>query len=67
MLKPTLLLADEPTGNLDRTTAKAVGELLLELHKQEQTMLVVVTHSAELAALFPRRVEMNEGRLQPST
>jgi lipoprotein-releasing system ATP-binding protein len=66
VLKPTLLLADEPTGNLDRTTAKAVGELLLELHKQEQTMLVVVTHSAELAALFPRRVEMNEGRLQSS-
>jgi lipoprotein-releasing system ATP-binding protein len=67
VLKPTLLLADEPTGNLDRTTAKAVGELLLEMHKQEQTMLVVVTHSAELAALFPRRVEMNEGRLRVST
>jgi len=67
VLKPTLLLADEPTGNLDRTTAKAVGELLLELHQQEQNMLVVVTHSAELAALFSRRVEMNEGKLQPST
>jgi lipoprotein-releasing system ATP-binding protein len=66
VLKPTLLLADEPTGNLDRTTAKAVGELLLELHQQEQNMLVVVTHSAELAALFPRRVEMNEGKLQSS-
>ena len=63
VLKPTLLLADEPTGNLDRTTAKAVGELLLELHREQQTMLVVVTHSAELAALFPRRVEMNEGKL----
>src|SRR5579871_1870674 len=56
--KPVLLLADEPTGNLDRTTAKAVCELLLELHRQEQTILVVVTHSAELAALFPRRMEM---------
>src|SRR5947209_909424 len=54
--RPVLLLADEPTGNLDRATAKAVGELLLELHRQERTILVVVTHSVELAALFPRRM-----------
>jgi lipoprotein-releasing system ATP-binding protein len=65
--RPVLLLADEPTGNLDRTTAKAVGELLLELHRQEQTVLVVVTHSAELAALFPRRMEMADGTLHPAT
>ncbi|HTK77322.1 MAG TPA: ABC transporter ATP-binding protein [Gemmataceae bacterium] len=62
--KPVLLLADEPTGNLDRKSAHAVGELLLDLHKQEQTMLVVVTHSAELAGMFPRRMEMNDGTLQ---
>src|SRR5207244_9756674 len=55
---PILLLADEPTGNLDRTTAQAIGELLLELHQQEQTMLVVVTHSVELARNFPRQLEM---------
>jgi lipoprotein-releasing system ATP-binding protein len=61
--KPLLLLADEPTGNLDRTNAEAVGRLLLELHTQQNTMLVVVTHSAELAKLFPRRVEMNDGTL----
>lgn len=66
VLKPTLLLADEPTGNLDRTNAQAVGELLLELHKQERTVLVVVTHSADLAKLFPRRFEMNDGTLQPA-
>jgi lipoprotein-releasing system ATP-binding protein len=66
VLKPALLLADEPTGNLDRTSAQAVGELLLQLHRQEQTVLVVVTHSAELAKLFPRRVEMNDGTLQPA-
>jgi len=60
---PILLLADEPTGNLDRTTAQAIGELLLELHPQEQTMLVVVTHSAELAGHFPRRMEMADGTL----
>jgi lipoprotein-releasing system ATP-binding protein len=63
---PVLLLADEPTGNLDRRTAQAVGELLLDLHRQEQTMLVVVTHSAELARLFPRRVEMVDGTIQPT-
>jgi lipoprotein-releasing system ATP-binding protein len=61
---PVLLLADEPTGNLDRRTAQAVGQLLLDLHRQEQTMLVVVTHSAELARLFPRQMEMGDGTLQ---
>ena len=63
VLKPVLLLADEPTGNLDRKNAQAVGELLLELHRQEKTILVVVTHSADLAKLFPQRVEMNDGTL----
>jgi lipoprotein-releasing system ATP-binding protein len=62
--KPKVLLADEPTGNLDRKTAHAVGELLTELHRQEQTVLVVVTHSPELARLLPRRAEMSDGRLE---
>ena len=62
--RPLLLLADEPTGNLDRHTAQAVGALLLELHRQEQTILVVVTHSMELARQFPRRLEMVDGTLQ---
>jgi lipoprotein-releasing system ATP-binding protein len=66
VLKPTLLLADEPTGNLDRTNAHSVGELLLKLHQQERNVLVVVTHSAELAKLFPKRAEMNDGTLQPA-
>lgn len=65
VLKPTLLLADEPTGNLDRTNAHAIGELLLDLHRQENTILVVVTHSADLAKLFSRRTEMNDGALTP--
>src|SRR5437868_10634346 len=47
--RPILLLADEPTGNLDRSSAHAVGQLLLDLHRQEQTILVIVTHSFELA------------------
>jgi lipoprotein-releasing system ATP-binding protein len=61
---PVLLLADEPTGNLDRHTARVVGELLLDLHRQEQTVLIVVTHSVELAHTFPRQVEMVDGQLQ---
>lgn len=65
ILQPKLLLADEPTGNLDRKTAHSVGELLLELHRQENTTLVVVTHSPDLAGLFERRAEMNDGRLTP--
>jgi lipoprotein-releasing system ATP-binding protein len=64
--RPVLLLADEPTGNLDRHTAQAVGQLLLDLHRQEQNILVVVTHSAELARLFPRQAEMLDGELQPA-
>jgi lipoprotein-releasing system ATP-binding protein len=63
--KPKLLLADEPTGNLDRRTAHAVGELLTELHRQERMVLIVVTHSPELARLLPRRAEMADGRLEP--
>lgn len=61
--KPALLLADEPTGNLDRTAARAVGELLLKMHAEQHTILVTVTHSADLADLFPRQMEMNDGRL----
>jgi len=64
--RPALLLADEPTGNLDRTTAAAVGRLLLELQAEEKTMLIVVTHSLELAALFQRRAELDEGKLKVS-
>src|SRR5205814_1152573 len=62
---PMLLLADEPTGNLDRHTAQTVGQLLVNLHREEQSILIVVTHSAELAHLFSRRMEMVDGRLEP--
>jgi len=61
---PTLLLADEPTGNLDRRNADAVSSLLLELQREEQSILVLVTHSDELAARFERRAELVDGRLQ---
>ena len=62
--RPILLLADEPTGNLDRANAMSVGKLLLELQSQEQTMLIVITHSLELAELFQRRLHLEEGRLK---
>jgi lipoprotein-releasing system ATP-binding protein len=61
--EPVLLLADEPTGNLDRANAEAVGDLLLELNRSQQTLLICVTHSRELAARFPRRAELVDGRL----
>jgi lipoprotein-releasing system ATP-binding protein len=61
--KPVLLLADEPTGNLDRSTATSVGKLLLELQREEQTMMIAVTHSLELAAMFDRRLELDNGKL----
>jgi len=62
--KPVLVLADEPTGNLDRRTAHSIGELLLELHRQERTILIAVTHSADLARTFPRQLEMADGLLE---
>ncbi|HAY80015.1 MAG TPA: ATP-binding protein [Planctomycetaceae bacterium] len=65
--KPRLLLADEPTGNLDRTTAGKIAELLLKLQQEENAMLVAVTHSRELAELFPERFYIDEGRLRPES
>ena len=61
--KPALLLCDEPTGNLDRKSSDAVADLLLELHRHQQTILIVVTHSAELATRFARRYEMGDKQL----
>lgn len=65
--RPVLLLADEPTGNLDRTSADAVGTLLLELAEEQQAILLCVTHSLELAGRFPRAVELRDGQLQPAS
>ena len=61
ILRPTLLLCDEPTGNLDRTTAAGVGDLLLEIHHEERATLIVVTHSLELSRRFDRCAELDSG------
>lgn len=60
---PKLLLADEPTGALDRRSAEALAALLVELNREESVTLIVATHSPELAAHMSRRVELVEGRL----
>jgi lipoprotein-releasing system ATP-binding protein len=62
--RPRLLLCDEPTGNLDRGSAESVASLLFELQRTQQAMLIVVTHSAELAARFPLRFELVDRTLQ---
>jgi lipoprotein-releasing system ATP-binding protein len=64
VLEPPLLLADEPTGNLDPKTADQVLELLLEMNRVHGTALVVVTHSAELAMRLGRSVELSDGYLE---
>jgi lipoprotein-releasing system ATP-binding protein len=61
--EPLLLLCDEPTGNLDRHSAENVSSLLLDLHEQRQTILIVVTHSVELAGKFRTRFQLTERKL----
>jgi lipoprotein-releasing system ATP-binding protein len=64
--QPLLLLCDEPTGNLDEASAGVVADLLLELHGRRETILIVVTHSADLAARFPMRYELRHANLHPA-
>lgn len=63
--RPQLLLADEPTGNLDRHTSEEIGTLLLDVTREHQAMLICVTHSLDLARRFGRHSELNDGRLVP--
>jgi lipoprotein-releasing system ATP-binding protein len=65
VMRPRLLLCDEPTGNLDADSAKVVADLILELHGAEPSVLVLVTHSAELAQRLPLRKRMSGRRLEP--
>jgi lipoprotein-releasing system ATP-binding protein len=63
LMRPSLILADEPTGNLDRKTAAAVTELLLELQRSSGAILITVTHSDALAAAMQQRRELVDGQL----
>lgn len=65
VMEPRILLADEPTGNLDIRTGEAINELLLELNQTRGITLVVVTHNLELASRLPRQYRLVEGRLEP--
>jgi lipoprotein-releasing system ATP-binding protein len=62
--RPRLLLCDEPTGNLDRAAADNVASVLLDLHRRQQTILVIVTHSPQLAERCPIRFELEDRRLR---
>jgi lipoprotein-releasing system ATP-binding protein len=65
--KPALLLADEPTGNLDRSTAAAIIELLLDVQREYDAVLISVTHSPALANAMQRQFELDAGRLVPAS
>ena len=62
---PALLLADEPTGSLDHATAESLGDLLIQLHHQENMALLVVTHSTALAGRMQRVLRLRDGKLWP--
>ncbi|QDT93931.1 ABC transporter ATP-binding protein [Gimesia algae] len=64
---PRLLLADEPTGNLDRVNTESIGKLLLEINQEQNTILICVTHSRELAVLFPQHQRLRDGSLVTET
>ena len=61
VLEPSLLLADEPTGNLDRATGMSIHQLFLDLNRERGSTLLVVTHNPDLARLMPRRLRMADG------
>jgi putative ABC transport system ATP-binding protein len=64
---PRIIFADEPTGNLDSRNGQAILELLLEFHRQQQTTMILVTHSREIAALADRIVFLEDGRINGDT
>jgi lipoprotein-releasing system ATP-binding protein len=63
LLKPKLLLADEPTGNLDSATSAAIHDLFFQINKTHGTTVVIVTHNVELANAMPRVVTLKDGRV----
>jgi lipoprotein-releasing system ATP-binding protein len=66
VMRPKIVLADEPTGNLDVVTAEGIHEQLIELNREFGSAMIVVTHNPSLARSFPRRLGMFDGVLRPS-
>ncbi len=64
VLEPKLILADEPTGNLDSATSKQIHDLFFDVNKQRGTTLVIVTHNIALADSMPRKVTLKDGRVE---
>jgi putative ABC transport system ATP-binding protein len=62
--RPEIVLADEPTGNLDTATGAELLELLRELHDEDGTTIVVITHDRDVAAMLPRRIDIRDGRIE---
>lgn len=63
ILEPAVLLADEPTGNLDRDTGESVYQLLQQMNEDKGISLIIVTHNEEIAGRLPRRVRLDDGRV----
>ncbi|NOQ83365.1 MAG: ATP-binding cassette domain-containing protein [Myxococcales bacterium] len=63
LMKPELVLADEPTGNLDSQTSNSVQSLIFDLNRRHGITFLIVTHSRDFAAMMPRRVSMKDGRI----
>ena len=65
--QPSILLCDEPTGNLDTATSETIVNLLFELHRVEQSMLIVVTHNLALVSRFQQHLQLSDGRMVVSS
>ncbi len=63
LMEPKLVLADEPTGNLDSQTSESVQSLFFDLNRRHGTTFLIVTHSRDFAAMMPRQVSMKDGRI----
>ena len=64
---PGLVLADEPTGNLDRKTGAQILKLFMDLNREQGITLIMVTHNLELAGQFQRVIEIRDGQVKEST